>query len=209
MFIHQIPAIIPKVLPKLTWQYQTRDDSREVYFTFDDGPTPEITNFVLDCLDTYSFKATFFCIGKNMLAYPELVQVIIDKGHSIGNHTMNHANAWKYKHQSYMHDYQSCLDVIQSFGVNSVGFRPPYGRITSYIYHQISQLEPVYMWTYLSGDYNKDLSPSDILRSAKQSIKPGCILVFHDSVKAFPRLQVVIPELLEFCKREKYLLKAL
>ena len=209
MFIHQIPTFIPKVLPKLTWQCQAEDDSREVFFTFDDGPTPEITNFVLECLDTYSNKATFFCIGKNMLAYPELVQHIIDKGHSIGNHTMNHANAWKYKRPSFIQDYQNCLDVIQGFGVKSVGFRPPYGRITKHIYQNITQLERVYMWSYLSGDYNEDLSTSDILRSAKQSIKPGCILVFHDSVKAFPRLQVVLPELLEFCKRENYLLKAL
>ncbi len=209
MFIHQIPRIIPKVLPKLTWQYQTTDESREVYFTFDDGPTVEITNFVLDCLDSYAFKATFFCIGKNMLANPELVQLIINKGHSIGNHTMNHANAWKYNRLSFLQDYQSCQDVIHGFGVKSAGFRPPYGRITNYIYNQISQIERVYMWTYLSGDYNNDLSPIDILQSAKQSIKPGCILVFHDSVKAFPRLQMVLPELLEFCKRENYTLKGL
>jgi peptidoglycan/xylan/chitin deacetylase (PgdA/CDA1 family) len=209
MFIHQIPVIIPKVLPKLTWHCQVEDDSREVFFTFDDGPTPEITNFVLECLDSYSFKATFFCIGKNMLAFPELVQLIIDKGHSIGNHTMNHANAWNYKQQAFIQEYQTCQDVIRDFEVKSVGFRPPYGRITNYIYQNITQLERVFMWSYLSGDYNIDLSSSDIIRSAKLSIKPGCILVFHDSIKAFPRLQVVLPELLEFCKREKLELKAL
>lgn len=209
MFIHQIPSIIPKVLPKLTWQLQPLVNSREVFFTFDDGPTPEITNFVLESLDTYSFKATFFCIGKNMVNNPDLVNELIAKGHSIGNHTMNHSNAWKVNQPLFLKDYQLCNDVIHDFGVNSIGFRPPYGRISQYIYQNITQMERVFMWSFLSGDYNKDLKASDIIRSAKQSIKAGSILVFHDSVKAFPHLRVVLPALLEFCKRENFLLKPL
>lgn len=209
MFIHQIPSIIPKILPKLTWQLKPEDGCREVYFTFDDGPTPEITNFVLECLDTYSSKATFFCIGKNMLDNPELVHLIIRNGHSIGNHTMNHANAWKHKHLSFEQEYKNCSDVLSGFDIKSAGFRPPYGRITKYIYQEITHIEQVYMWSYLSGDYNRDLSTRDIIFSAKKSIKPGCILVFHDSVKAFPHLKVLLPELIEFCQSENYILKAL
>lgn len=209
MFIHQIPSFVPKILPKLTWQFRPEVGSREVFFTFDDGPTPEITNFVMECLDTYSSKATFFCIGNNMIANPGLVNLLINNGHSIGNHTMNHANAWKYNQQTYIQDYQNCAEVIRRFDVNSVGFRPPYGRISQYIYQEITRVERVFMWSYLSGDYNPDLSASDIINSAKKSIKPGCILVFHDSVKAFPHLKVVLPELIEFCKSENLLLKAL
>jgi peptidoglycan/xylan/chitin deacetylase (PgdA/CDA1 family) len=209
MFIHQIPSFIPKVLPNLTWKIDNEADSKEVYFTFDDGPTPEITDFVLECLAKYDAKATFFCIGKNMVSNDRLVEKICADGHAIGNHTMNHANAWKYSLATYVEDYLACSDVIRNFNIISAGFRPPYGRINPYIYKQLTQIEPVYMWTYLSGDYNADLSTQAIIRSAITGIKPGSILVFHDSLKAFPRLQVILPELLDFCQREKFTLKAL
>jgi peptidoglycan/xylan/chitin deacetylase (PgdA/CDA1 family) len=209
MFIHQIPSFIPKVFPNLTWKIANEVYSKEVYFTFDDGPTPEITDFVLECLANYEAKATFFCIGKNMVSNDRLVEKICADGHAIGNHTMNHANAWKYSLESYVEDYLACSDVIRSFNITSAGFRPPYGRINTYIYKQLSQIEPVYMWTYLSGDYNADLTAQSIIRSAITGIKPGSILVFHDSLKAFPRLKVILPVLLDFCQRENYTLKAL
>jgi len=209
MFIHQIPSFIPKVFPNLTWKIDHEIDSKEVYFTFDDGPTPEITDFVLECLAKYEAKATFFCIGKNMVSNAELVSKINKGGHAIGNHTMNHANAWKYNRDSFMLEYLACSDVMRQLNIPSVGFRPPYGRVNRYIYQQITAIEPVYMWTYLSGDYNADLTTQSIIRSAKLGIKPGSILVFHDSVKAFTRLKVILPELLDFCQRENYTLKAL
>ena len=209
MFIHQIPTFIPKVFPNLTWKMDHEIDSKEVYFTFDDGPTPEITDFVLECLAKYEAKATFFCIGKNMVSNEDLVTKMSAAGHAIGNHTMNHANAWKFKLDAFIEDYCACSDVIRNLNITSAGFRPPYGRVNPYIYKQISQIEPVYMWSYLSGDYNADLTTQSIIRSAKSGIKSGSILVFHDSVKALPRLKVILPELLDFCQRENYTLKAL
>ena len=106
MFIHQIPRIVPILLPKLVWSKPVVDDTMPVYFTFDDGPTPEITNFVLDCLAQYEAKATFFCIGKNMLLNPQLVELIHARGHQIGNHTMHHANAWGYAADEYQQDFE-------------------------------------------------------------------------------------------------------
>jgi peptidoglycan/xylan/chitin deacetylase (PgdA/CDA1 family) len=183
MFIHQIPSFVPSLFPKLTWQTQVEHGSRDVFFTFDDGPTPEITNFVLECLTTYSAKATFFCIGKNMVVEKGLVKSIQSNGHSLGNHTMNHANAWKYSRSEFEKDYFECSAIFKDLHIDSIGFRPPYGRVSSFI--------------------------NSIIKSAKLAIKPGCILVFHDSVKAFPRLKLVLPELLAYCNQENFNLKAL
>jgi peptidoglycan/xylan/chitin deacetylase (PgdA/CDA1 family) len=160
-------------------------------------------------LTTYSAKATFFCIGKNMVVEKELVKSIQSNGHSLGNHTMNHANAWKYSRNEFEKDYFECTAIFKDLHIDSIGFRPPYGRVSSFIYQHITNIEPVYMWSYLSGDYNSDLSISSIVKSAKLAIKPGCILVFHDSVKAFPRLKLVLPELLAYCNQENFNLKAL
>lgn len=209
MFIHQIPSFVPSLFPKLTWQTQVEHGSRDVFFTFDDGPTPEITNFVLECLTTYSAKATFFCIGKNMVVEKGLVKSIQSNGHSLGNHTMNHVNAWKYRRSEFEKDYFECSAIFKDLHIDSIGFRPPYGRVSSFIYQHITTIEPVYMWSYLSGDYNADLTINSIIKSAKLAIKPGCILVFHDSVKAFPRLKLVLPELLAYCNQENFNLKAL
>jgi peptidoglycan/xylan/chitin deacetylase (PgdA/CDA1 family) len=209
MFIHQIPRLIPLLFPKLVWSKTNEENSNTVYFTFDDGPTPEITNFVLDCLAKYEAKATFFCIGKNMMSNPELVKLIHQSGHSLGNHTMNHANAWKYNELDYVKEYEDCKDVFNQLGVTSVGFRPPYGRVNAYIYQQMTDETPIFMWSFLTGDYNQDLSPEAIIESGIKHLKPGSILVFHDSIKAFPRLKVVLPALLEHCLQQNYKPQAL
>ena len=209
MFIHQIPRIVPALLPKLIWSVPVSEESNEVYFTFDDGPTPEITNFVLDCLAKYKAKATFFCIGKNIQNNPDIVNSIIQEHHRIGNHTMNHANAWKYTMDQYKKDIQACDEIIVELKIDSVGFRPPYGRINSEIYRNLSSQYPIYMWSFLSGDYNHDLSTKSIIEAGKKHIKPGSILVFHDSIKAFPRLKVVLPALLDFCYQNHLTVKAL
>lgn len=209
MFIHQIPSLIPPLLPKLIWSKSHDENSNAVYFTFDDGPTPEITNFVLDCLAEYEAKATFFCIGKNIVSNPELANLIHQNGHSVGNHTMNHANAWKYNHVDYVNDYEECKRVFNQMDIQSVGFRPPYGRVTPYIYHQLTKETPIYMWSFLTGDYNADLSPKSIIHAGIKHISPGAILVFHDSIKAFPRLKVILPALIEHCLQQNYKLEAL
>ena len=209
MFIHQIPRFVPALFPKLIWSMPVAEESNEVYFTFDDGPTPEITNFVLDCLAQYNAKATFFCIGKNIQVNPDIVNSIIQANHRIGNHTMNHANAWKYTLEQYKNDYQACDEILDEMKIDSVGFRPPYGRVNAEIYWNVSTQYPIYMWSFLSGDYNHDLSTKTIIEAGKKYIKPGSILVFHDSLKAFPRLKVVLPVLLEYCYERNLIAKAL
>lgn len=209
MFIHQIPRFIPSLLPKLTWSVPVVSESKNVYFTFDDGPTPEITNFVLDCLAEYQAKGTFFCIGKNIQNNPEIINSIIQQGHRIGNHTMNHANAWKCSSDQYQTDFQACEDILNDLGIESVGFRPPYGRINRGIYSNMTSHMSIFMWSFLSGDYNQGLTPESIIKAGKEHIKPGSILVFHDSEKAFPRLKLVLPELLAYCLQNNLIAKSL
>jgi peptidoglycan/xylan/chitin deacetylase (PgdA/CDA1 family) len=203
MFIHQIPSFIPTLFPRFTW---SKVVDRQIFLTFDDGPTPEITDFVLECLAEFEAKATFFCIGKNVVDNPEIIQRIQAAGHSIGNHTMNHSNAWKMDFTSYMDDVQKCEAIFLEKQINSIGFRPPYGRITRKMYHEMND---VILWSVITGDYNDSLSPDDILKSVLPLIKPGAIIVMHDSFKAYPRLKSILPAILAFCKEQNLDLSAL
>lgn len=144
----------------------------------------------------------FCCIGKNVVNNPEIVKSILADGHQVGNHTMNHANAWKYSKEDYWQNYLDCEEVFREMNIKSVGFRPPYGRVNSFIYREMSLDTPIFMWSFLTGDYNQDLSTQAIIKAGIRHIKPGSILVFHDSVKAFPRLKVVLPALLDYCLQQ-------
>lgn len=203
MFIHQIPSFIPALFPRFTW---SKAADRQIYLTFDDGPTPEITDFVLECLAEFEAKATFFCIGKNVVENPSIIQRIQAAGHSIGNHTMNHSNAWKMDYDAYVDDFNKCEAVFNQLAIKSIGFRPPYGRITRKMYRE---MDNVILWSVLTGDYNASLSSSEIISSVLPLLKPGAIVVMHDSVKAFPRLQVILPAILRYCKEQKIVLSAL
>lgn len=203
MFIYQIPSFIPTLLPRFTW---SKAADRQIYLTFDDGPTPEITDFVLECLNEYNAKATFFCIGKNVLSNPALTKRIQTAGHSIGNHTMNHSNAWKMDYASFLADVEKCEDVFAQQHIRSVGFRPPYGRVTRKMY---LEMENVILWSVLTGDYNASLTSSAILTSVLPLLKPGAVVVMHDSIKAFPHLQVILPVILRYCTEQNFVLSAL
>ena len=178
-----------------------------VYLTFDDGPDETATPFALDCLKLFDTKATFFCIGKNIVEQPEVFQRIIDEGHSVGNHTYNHLNGWKTNNETYFQNIQKASALIPS----NI-FRPPYGRIT--ISQALKLMKPPYsfhivMWDVLSGDFDINLSPDDCLKNVLENIEPGSIIVFHDSKKAFLRMSFALPEVLKFCKEKKWQLKAL
>jgi peptidoglycan/xylan/chitin deacetylase (PgdA/CDA1 family) len=205
MFIHRIPDFVTQVFPHLIWKMPViGNDDRRVYLTFDDGPTPEITNFVLEELEKFHAKATFFCIGKNMEENPDLLQLINTKGHSLGNHTMNHVNAWKTSSLKYLENRQLCEDVFRDFGIDSVGFRPPYGRLTPSTSKNIGLSSNIFMWSILTGDYNSNLSPQSVLSQCLPKIKPGDIIVFHDSVKAFNQLKVLLPEFLFYLANNNF-----
>ena len=197
-----------KFFPKnLVWKMPI-ESPHSVYLTFDDGPHKTVTPFILDCLKQFDAKATFFCIGKNVVEQQELYQRIITEGHAVGNHTHNHLNGWKTKNESYFQNICKAASIIPS-----TIFRPPYGKLKISQARKLSTMMPqpfqIYMWDVLSGDFDKNLSPDDCLKNVLENIEPGSIVVFHDSEKAFPRMSYALPKVLQFCKQKGWQIKAL
>ena len=174
-----------------------------MYLTFDDGPHPLATPFVLDELKKANAQATFFCIGKNVVAEPDLYKRILDEGHAVGNHTQNHLNGWKTKDALYMAD---CAEA--ALHIDSSLFRPPYGRITSFQAANMSiamkTTAQIVMWDVLSGDFDETLLPEDCLKNVVLNAGKGSIVVFHDSEKAFPRVQYALPRVLEYFGKQGF-----
>ncbi|MCO5285357.1 MAG: polysaccharide deacetylase family protein [Chitinophagaceae bacterium] len=170
----------------------------KVYLTFDDGPHPEITPYVLEQLALFQAKATFFCIGEQVEKYPEVYQQILDAGHRTGNHTYSHLNGWKTSDEKYFKDVEKAAAVIKS-----KLFRPPYGKIRRFQLKIITGerlgLRPV-MWHVLSGDFDTSLKPEQCYLNVVKNTSPGSIIVFHDSEKAFPRLKDTLPKALKYLK---------
>ncbi len=185
------PWWLKKIYPECVWEMPVAE--KKIYLTFDDGPHPVATSFVLEQLKKYNARATFFCIGKNVDEYPFLYEEILDEGHSTGNHTYNHLNGWKTDDTVYMDNISQAKKRI-----DSSLFRPPYGRATKFQLKLIQQqgLLPV-MWTVLSGDFDKQLPNEKCLRNVLKQSGDGSIIIFHDSAKAFERLEYVLPRVLE------------
>ena len=178
----------------------------KVYLTFDDGPTPEITTWVLDQLRQYKAKATFFCIGDNVQKYLEICQLIRKDGHQIGNHTFNHLNGWNTDIQNYVANVHLCEETLLPFKSNkSQLFRPPYGKISKRQADQLlSEGYKIIMWDVLSADFDQKISPEKCLQNVIKNVKPGSIIVFHDSVKSFKNLEFTLPRFLNFLKQNNY-----
>ena len=201
------PGWLKKIYDSYIWSVPATD--KILYLTFDDGPHPEATPFVLKELKKYNVLATFFCIGKNVVAYPGIYDQIIREGHSIGNHTYNHLNGWKANNDDYLNDIALAANEIDSYL-----FRPPYGRITSFQAKQLKTVmkgkEPkVIMWDVLSGDFDTSCSPQQCLENVLFASVPGSIIVFHDSEKAFSRLEYALPRVLQYFSKKGYLFKPL
>ena len=201
------PGWLKKIYDSYIWSIPESD--KILYLTFDDGPHPEATSFVLKELKKYNVLATFFCIGKNVVAYPDIYKQIIRGGHSVGNHTYNHLNGWKTNNDDYLNDI-----ALASNEIDSYLFRPPYGRITSYQAKNLKTVmkgkEPkVIMWDVLSGDFDTSCSPQQCLANVLFASVPGSIIVFHDSEKAFSRLEYTLPKILHYFFEKGYLFKAL
>jgi peptidoglycan/xylan/chitin deacetylase (PgdA/CDA1 family) len=206
----KVPWLIRKLYPSLTWEKPT--NQKILYLTFDDGPHPTATPFVLDQLAKYNAKATFFCIGKNVMEYPAIYKRILDEGHNVGNHTFNHLNGWKTANEKYLENIFEAAKYI-----DSNLFRPPYGRITKF---QIGLLQgdrlsskherqaglfKIIMWSVISADFDKKLTPEKCLQYVILNSKPGSIIVFHDSTKAWDRMSYALPKVLEHFSKEGYL----
>lgn len=194
------PWFIKSIYKSCSWSIKTNE--KILYLTFDDGPHPVITPFVLDELKKINARATFFCIGKNVVAHPVIYQRIIDEGHAIGNHTYNHLNGWKTSDNIYLDD----IELAEKY-IRSNLFRPPYGRITRFQIRQIAsprfQLQTI-MWSILSGDFDINLKPAKCLENVVLNARPGDIIVFHDSERALDRLKFVLPGTLKYFKEKGY-----
>lgn len=206
MYLHKTPAFLQWLYPQLIWHRSRKEPV--VYLTFDDGPVPVTTTYILDLLKSYGVQATFFCVGENILKYPELFTRLIDEGHSIGNHTMHHLNGWKNDNSNYLEDVGQCAATIRLHGRLSDLFRPPYGKITR---RQIRELgdQRIIMWDVLSGDFDPSLSPERCLRKTLKAIRPGSVIVFHDNPKAQEKLEYVLPRVLDYLKQNKLEVRAL
>jgi peptidoglycan/xylan/chitin deacetylase (PgdA/CDA1 family) len=200
MYLVKSPWWLKMLYPQLVWNKSRLD--KTIYLTFDDGPIPKITPWVLEVLKTYQAKATFFCIGDNIEKHPEVFSQLKAEGHSIGNHTQNHLKGWAVADNVYLDNIQQC-----SKWINSNLFRPPYGRIKR---SQIQKLKfknqklEIVMWDVLSGDFDTKLSPEKCLQNVLKHTENGSIIVFHDSLKAWERLEYVLPKALEHWKKEGY-----
>ncbi|MCX6208031.1 MAG: polysaccharide deacetylase family protein [Bacteroidetes bacterium] len=204
MYLVKTPWLLKKLYPSLIWSEKVQDE-KTIYLTFDDGPHPIATPFVLNTLQQYNAKATFFCIGKNVDEQPAIYHNIIHQDHAIGNHTYNHLNGYKTKDEEYIDNIIQAATVI-----NSTLFRPPYGRITRFQARLVQEMNySIIMWDVLSGDFDIHLSKEKCLENVLLNTKDGSIVVFHDSEKAFERLEYALPKMLEHFTQLGYSFKAL
>ncbi|MEO7394325.1 MAG: polysaccharide deacetylase family protein [Chitinophagaceae bacterium] len=195
------PWIVKKLWSSYTWDIKTNE--KNIYLSFDDGPHPVVTPFVLDELERYNAKATFFCIGKNVEAFPEIYKRILNAGHKVGNHTQQHLNGWKTDNDIYLSDIAEA-----SKHIISPLFRPPYGRIKLPQAKKLINFNIV-MWDVLSGDFDETLSKEKCLQNVINNAKQGSIVVFHDSDKAFSKLKYVLPLTMKFFLKSGYSFRAM
>lgn len=187
-------SVLKRLWPHRVWNIPTF--KKEVFLTFDDGPIPEVTPWVLNTLKAHKAKATFFCIGDNIRKHPEIFKRIIAEGHAVGNHTFHHINGWKASTQAYLEDVELCQHQIKLNHTGSNLFRPPYGRCTSAQSQSILKHHHIIMWDILSKDY-ADITPKKCFHRVQNHVKPGSIIVFHDSLKAEANMKYALQNTLE------------
>ena len=198
MLISSVPNILTRMFPSLVWKVD--ETQKTIYLTFDDGPIPETTEWILKTLQQFNAKATFFCVGDNVRKYPELFQQILDEGHLVGNHTYNHLNGWNTSVDEYIENVEKAAKLIKS---NL--FRPPRGMIRIDQAQKLLEKYHIVMWNVLSVDYDKDVSPQQCLKNVTSNAKAGSIVVFHDSLKAQKNMQYALPKTLEYYAEKGYL----
>lgn len=218
MYLVKSPLLLKWYYSNLIWNM---DRSKKiVYLTFDDGPIPNVTDFVLNTLKSFNVKATFFCIGDNIIKHPEVFERLKTAGHQIGNHTFNHLKGWKTADETYVENFLKCQQLTQTHL-----FRPPYGKIKKSqiksIKAKVQSLKPtthpqdlelktidsrldIIMWDVLSGDFDQKLSPEKCLKNVINNTRNGSIIVFHDSLKAFDRLKYILPKTIQYLSDKGY-----
>jgi peptidoglycan-N-acetylglucosamine deacetylase len=202
MYLTKTPRLLQSLLPAYTWRVSTEE--KVLYLTFDDGPIPEVTTWVLDTLRPYNAKATFFCVGDNVQKHPSVFQQILAEGHTVGNHTFHHLNGWDSENISYFHNIRHCARLV-----NSNLFRPPYGRLTPKQTQFLTRHYQIVMWDVLSGDFDEQISNEECLNNVLSGTKRGSIIVFHDSLKAAERMTYALPRVLEHYAAKGYRFESL
>jgi peptidoglycan-N-acetylglucosamine deacetylase len=209
-YFAKTPGLLKSLYPLCTWHFSR--DTQTLYFTFDDGPHPVATPFVLDTLKEFNAKATFFCIGKNVVAYPDIYKRILTEGHTVGNHTHNHLNGWKTADDMYIRNIAEARKYI-----DSKLFRPPYGRITRFQIRLLTAEEnikqktvfKIILWDVLSGDFDHSSSADKCVKNVISNSKGGSIVVFHDSEKAMPRMHKALSESLKYFSEKGFKFEAI
>lgn len=211
VYFKNISKLGSLLAPSLLWNMPR--DSKTIYLSFDDGPHPEITPWVLNLLNDYQAKATFFCVGENISKYPEVFQQLISEGHSFGNHTQNHLKGWKTSTSQYLENVLKAEAVISRFSENlnhQKLFRPPYGKIKPSQAKRLKLLNyKIVMWDALSADFDPTISDEDCYRNVIENSNAGSIVVFHDSQKASEKLRTVLPRVLEYYSKKGFDFKGL
>jgi len=209
LYFVKTPSLVPVLYRNQIWSFASKEKS--IYLTFDDGPTPVITDWVLDTLQQYNAQATFFCIGRNIEEHPTIFKRIINQGHAIGNHTYSHLNGWKTSDEDYLENILKAEKVMsverreQNKTQNSKFFRPPYGKIkTSQTKSLHKSGYKIIMWSVLSADFDTTIDVNKCLDNVIKNVENGDVVVFHDSVKAFEKLKVVLPKVLKHFKNKGY-----
>jgi len=202
MYLTKTPKFIKSLFPTLTWNMESSE--KVLYLTFDDGPIPEVTPWVLELLEQYKAKATFFCVGENVKKHRDIFERVAAAGHSVGNHTYHHISGWQTDNIPYFHDIRKCARLVKS-----ELFRPPYGRLKPKQVQFLTRHYNVIMWDVLSGDFDETLSPDDCYDNVIRSAKSGSIVVFHDSIKSEKTLKIVLPRVLKYFAEKGYIFKAL
>ena len=209
--LYQMPDFIQRLYRGVVWRMAT--DEKSIYLTFDDGPVPEVTPQVLEILDKYGVKATFFWVGDNIRKYPELAMEVLRRGHAVGNHTFNHLKGTNASDAEYFDNVSKTdewLDKLHPKGIRRPCLiRPPYGKMLFSQKRELKKTHKIILWDLITHDYNRNILPEKVLKVVKKYSRNGSIVVFHDSIKASKNMLAVLPKAIEFWKAEGYELKVL
>ena len=202
MILEQPTSILSKIYPKGVFRKNPEDHS--VYLTFDDGPIPEVTPWVLDILDQYGIKATFFMVGDNVRKHPEIYKMVVDRGHHVGNHTFNHVRGMRMRNHDYIDNVHKCDTYF-----NTRLFRPPHGILRRWTYGYMKDDYQIVFYDVITRDYNEKLKPEKVLDIVKKYTRNGSIIVFHDSLRSEKNLRYALPKAIEWLKEQGYSFKQL